>query len=136
MQVLGKGEQFEIGGGYGVLAVYAGRYGELAVWSRSAHETQRLIRQGQIIVNKFLNFSRLFRGRAGKWGLRGGFLLLSFDVVFSGQNEPLLRGWRAATRSTGPAAVPSLSVAPANLLGIPDAGDTLEDVRAGRLQAS
>lgn len=112
VQVLGKGKQFEIGGGYGVLAVYAGGYGELTVWARSAHEPQRLIRQGQIIVDKFLNLSGLLRGWAGKCGCGGGLLLLSFDVYFLGQNEPLLRGWRAATCSTGPGAVPSLSLAP------------------------
>src|SRR5690348_8586873 len=82
VQVLGKGKQFEIGGGYGVLAVHAGGYGELTVWARSAHETQCLIRQGQIILDKFLNLSWLLRGWAGKWGLGGGLLLLSFDVYF------------------------------------------------------
>ena|SRR5690242_20663809 len=112
VQVLGKGKQFEISGGYGVLAVHAGGYGELTVRARSAHETQRLIRQGQIILYKFLNLSWLLRGRAGKWGLEGVLLLLRFDVYFLGQNEPLLRGWRAATCSTGPGAVPSLSLAP------------------------
>ena len=65
MQVLRKGKQFEIGGGYGVLAVHAGGYGELMVGTRPAHEAQRLIRQGQIIVDKFLEFSGFFSCRAG-----------------------------------------------------------------------
>jgi hypothetical protein len=134
MQVLCKGEQFKIGGGYGVLAVHARGYGELTVWARPAHEPQRLIRQGQIIVNKFLNFSGLFRGRAGKRGLGGRFFLVSFELSFLGQNEPLLRGWRPATCSPGPMAASELIPAPANLLGTPDAGETLPDVRADHLQ--
>ena len=112
MQVLGKGEQLEIGGGYCVLAMHAGGYGELTVWARPAHEAQRLIRQGQIIVDEFLNFFGLFRGRAGKCGLGGRFLLPSVKVLFLGQNEPLLRGWRAATCSPGPMAAYKLIPAP------------------------
>src|SRR5690348_59086 len=125
MQVFCKGEQFKIGGGYGVLAVHARGYGELTVWARPAHEPQRLISQGQIIVNKFLNFSGLFRGRAGKRGLGGRFFLVSFELSFLGQNEPLLRGWRPATCSPSPMAAYKLIPARANLLGTPDAGETL-----------
>ena len=53
MQVFGEGQQLEIAGGYGVLAVQAGRNGELVVGAWPAHETEGLICQGQIVVNKF-----------------------------------------------------------------------------------
>lgn len=65
VQVLRKGQQLEIGGGYGVLAVYTGRYGQVMVWTRPAHEAQRLICEGQIIVDKFLEFSGFLSCRAG-----------------------------------------------------------------------
>jgi len=61
MQVLGKGQQLEIGGSYGVLTVQAGRNRELMVRAWPAHETKRLIRQGEIIVNEFLELAGLVR---------------------------------------------------------------------------
>jgi hypothetical protein len=66
--------------------------------------------------------------------LGGSFFLVSFELSSLGQNEPLLRGWRAATCSPGPMAAYELIPAPANLLGTPDAGETLSDVRADHLQ--
>ncbi len=134
VQVLGKGEQLEVGGGYGVLAVHAGGYGELIVWARPAHEAQCLIRKGQIIVNKFLEFRGLFRRSSGKCGWGGWPFPGSLDMFFFGQNEPLLRGWRAATRRPGPMAAYKLIPAPGYMLGTQDAGETLQDVRADQPQ--
>ncbi len=57
------------------------------VKARPAHEAQRLIREGQIVVNEFLEFSGLFR-RAGKGVWRRWFFLVSVDVFFSGQINP------------------------------------------------
>lgn len=91
MQVLGKGEQLEISGTYGVLAVHASRYGELTVLPRPAQEPQRLIRKGQIVVNKFLEFSRLVSHRPGKGSLGCRLLLSSLAVFFFRQDEHLLR---------------------------------------------
>jgi len=82
MQVLGKGEQLEVAGSDGVLAIQAGRNGELAVRSGPAHEAQRFVGQGQIVVNEFLEFSRLLSGGCGNRSSGRSFSLAGPDMPF------------------------------------------------------
>ena len=57
-----------------------------------AHETQGLVRQIQIVLNKLLQFARLVRGRLrGDRGLVESCFLAFLDMFFSWQDEHLLR---------------------------------------------
>ncbi len=56
MEVFDKGEQFEVGSSYRVLAVNAGGNGELTVGSLPAHESECLVCKDQVVLNEFFEF--------------------------------------------------------------------------------
>lgn len=65
VQIFSEGQQFVIGGRYGVLAMNAGGDGEVVVGPRLAYEPQGLVGQGEIIINKFPEFSGIIRRGRG-----------------------------------------------------------------------
>jgi hypothetical protein len=92
MQVFSEGKQLEIRRRDGVLAVKAGGDGELDVWPGAARKPQRRVRQVQVVINEFLQFTAFICAGWRRKRLFGySFFPGSLEVLFSRQNEYLLR---------------------------------------------